>query len=302
LREGVAAVRLGRQNTGAAILLLGRKVRQRSFSNRERQFVTLLSILASEHLSVLHIQREVDAVHTLYETMKKEKDVAERLASLGTVAAGLAHEIKNPLVSIKTLAQLLPEKYDDPEFREIFARIAVDEVERINTLVSELMDFARSSMSRSEALNLESEVQEVIHRTSFQLTHGGVSLKKEFSGDLPPIMGDSMQLRQAILNIVTNGIEAMPAGGELGIRTVHGPGEVVLEITDTGRGIHPEDMERIFEPFYTTKPSGTGLGLSISRRVMEGHGGKIQVTSHPEGGTVFTLSFPSLGKPMKGKP
>ena len=225
--------------------------------------------------------------------MNQEDDIIQRMASLGTVAASLAHEIKNPLVSIKTLAQLLPEKYDDPEFRDYFTRIVLDEVERINTLVSELLDFARSSEPRMELLGLEDLIEEVLKRLSVRMIQGDIRMKKEFSSPRPTLYGDPVQLKQALLNIMVNGIESMPLGGELGVRVFRQGTEVVIVLSDTGCGIPAEDLLRIFEPFYTTKPSGTGLGLAICKKVVEEHGGKIHVTSRNQEGTVFTLSLPA---------
>ena len=225
-------------------------------------------------------------------TVGQEKDVTERMASLGAVAAGLAHEIKNPLVAIKTLAQLLPEKFDDPEFRNYFSQVVLDEVERINTLVSELLDFARPSLPRTELLNLELLVEDVVRRLDLPRHQGAVCLNKVFDEGLPPIQGNPVQLRQVLFNVLTNGIEAMPAEGDLEVRTAWEGGALLVIVTDSGAGIDDRDLPRIFEPFFTTKPSGTGLGLPLCKKIMEEHGGEIRVTNRPEGGTMVRLSFP----------
>jgi len=226
----------------------------------------------------------------------------ERLASVGTLAAGIAHEIKNPLVSIQTFAQLLGERYQDAEFRESFRSIVISEVNRINNLVLGLLDFARPQKKKPGFVDVEGVMDKTLELLGTMIRKGGIELDRERRGDLPAVFGDSEQLHQVFLNLLQNALQAMAgAEGRLVIRSFGGDGTrgagesfqaVVLTISDTGGGIDEEDLQRIFDPFYSTKENGCGLGLSISQRILEEHGASIDVSSEPGIGTTFTLALP----------
>ncbi|MBT3379743.1 MAG: GAF domain-containing protein [Lentisphaerae bacterium] len=226
----------------------------------------------------------------------------DRLASVGTLAAGIAHEIKNPLVSIQTFAQLLSERYDDTEFRESFSSIVISEVNRINNLVRGLLDFARPQKQKPGFVEVEGILDKTLELLNTVIRKGAVELTRERREDLPPVFGDAEQLHQVFLNLIQNAVQAMEeSGGELVIRSASGTGSrragesfaaVVLTISDTGSGIAEEDLQRIFDPFYPTKVNGCGLGLSISQRILEEHGASIDVSSQPRNGTTFTLALP----------
>jgi PAS domain S-box-containing protein len=238
---------------------------------------------------------------TRIKELEQERNTIQRLASLGEVAAGMAHEIKNPSVSIKTFAELLPEKYEDYEFRHNFSRIVSQEIDRINNLVGELLSFSRNTVLRREDVDVGTLVDEVLLLLTPQLDAQKIRLISHFEEGILPVSADRDQLKQAVFNICLNAIQAMPNGGRLrvGVTGVKGgegeagwqAGKIRVFVEDTGIGISALERERIFDPFFTTKAEGTGIGLSISHRIVHDHGGTIQVRSN-NGSTMFEIYLP----------
>ena len=258
-------------------------------------------LLLAQYLSILlaniQIREEMKEMRVHYEDILVQKETAEKLASLGTIAAGLAHEIKNPLVSIKTLAQLLPERFDDPEFRNHFANIAINEVDRIGSIVSDLLDFAKSSEPKIESFDMARVIGDTLLMLFPQLTQKGIIIKKRFAEGVPLVRGDHFQLKQVLLNLFINSMEAMPHGGKITVdvfkdeEVIHG-NRLIVKVMDTGTGVREEDKIHLFEPFFTTKGGGTGLGLSICRKITEKHNGEITIESVHNQGTTVTLTLP----------
>lgn len=244
---------------------------------------------------------------TQVKELEREKGRIERLASLGQVAAGMAHEIKNPLVSIKTFAELLPEKYENPEFRLDFSRIVSQEVERVNNLVTELLSFTRSSRLRCEEVNAGALMDEVLLLLSPQMDRQNVRVCRQYHPGVRPLWADKNQLKQAFLNVCLNGIQAMTGGGELRIsvlaesgrdytgKDLAPGGKVKIVVEDTGVGISAKEKDRVFDPFFSTKPEGVGIGLSISHKIVVDHGGTIQIRSRPGEGAAFEICLPAAG-------
>jgi signal transduction histidine kinase len=236
----------------------------------------------------------------LYEDLKKSKSYirrADRLASLGTLTAGLAHEIRNPLVAIKTFTQLLPERLEDEEFRNHFLNIASGEVDRISALVTELLEFARPSEPKFELEDINGILDGMILLVSTETKSKHINIIKEYASDLLPITIDREQMKQVFLNILLNAIEATSENGKIYVKTRSFPkpeGEpyIQIEFTDTGYGIPTEYLEDIFTPFFTTKEKGSGLGLSISNQIIQDHKGYIDVESQVNKGTSFFVNLP----------
>ena len=223
----------------------------------------------------------------------EEKVVAaERLAAVGQVAAGIAHEVRNPLSAIKMSAQLLRQRLRelDPDAAES-AEVMLAEVARLEVIIDDLLTFARPTEPRLEAGDVNAVIGEVLDFMARQLEHAGVAVGRDLADDLPPVPLDPQRVRQVVLNLVLNAAEAMPNGGTLTARTRAGGGAVVAEIEDTGGGIAPEVAGRIFEPFFTTKRGGSGLGLGVSRTIIEAHGGTIRFEPL-EHGTRFIFTIP----------
>lgn len=240
-------------------------------------------------LGNLFILRSLGEVRDLQERLRR----SERLSALGNLAAGVAHEIRNPLSSIRGFASYLAKKLQDGPDQEA-ARVMVQEVDRLNRVVSELLEFARPG----EVMLVESDLNAVM---SHALRLGASdalskSIRIIFSPDktLPRIRLDPERMTQAFLNIILNAIQAMDDGGVLTIEAKPAETGVAIAITDTGHGMSSEVMVNIFNPYFTTKPSGTGLGLAITHRIVENHHGAISVDSQPGSYTTFTVFLPSM--------
>jgi signal transduction histidine kinase len=239
--------------------------------------------------------------------MEGERRRAERLAATTALAAGIAHEIKNPLVAIKTFAELLPERYGDDEFRRDFSKVVIQEIERIDELIARLRGLA-APVSRRLPTSIRPPLDETLALLRGRIEQAGITVVVSADEDLPDIEADHAQLKQLFLNILMNAIEAMPDGGELSIqlrRQADSDGTgVVVTIADTGTGIPVRLIDRIFDPFVTTKPDGSGLGLSICRSIADAHQATIRADNNPAGrGATVTIQFPpasSLHRSLAG--
>ncbi len=229
---------------------------------------------------------------------------ADRLAALGVLAAGMAHEIRNPLSAIKTFVQLLPRKVQKEGFLDKFNRTVPRELDRINQLIEDLLELARTPRYYIRPLELEPLVRATLDLFEEAMLLGGVQIETRFDADLPAIQADPSQLTKAFQNVLRNAMQAMPKGGILNVEGFltkdalppgHDSGQkdwVVLRFTDTGMGMSPETLTNVFNPFFTTKDHGTGLGLAITHKIVTEHGGFIDVSSEQGQGTTFTINFP----------
>ncbi|MGE3538261.1 MAG: ATP-binding protein [Candidatus Tectimicrobiota bacterium] len=270
-------------------------------------------------LGLLAIFEDLSPIQTLERRLHR----ADRLASLGQMAAGVAHEIKNPLASIRTFAQLVKRKHQDSRFIEKFDRIVPQELDRINFIVEELLELARPARLHCVTLSLQEVLQRVLGVYSERFVQQDIHLKTDLTASIPPLIADAEQLYRCFGNIVLNAIEAMPTGGELTIlcrpvpkalidfTTPGQSGDPALDtqepphaldlyttdvevlFQDTGLGIPPEQLDEVFTPFWTTKPKGTGLGLALTHKIIEEHGGSIQLSSIVNQGTSVTVRLPA---------
>ena len=229
----------------------------------------------------------------------------ERLAALGTLAAGMAHEIRNPLSSIKTFVQLLPRKIEKSGFLEKFQRTVPRELNRINALVEDLLDLSRVPKYVFQSTNLKALLEQALDATDAQLQAGHIQCRCVIADNMPPVRADANQLVRAFHNLIRNAVQAMPQGGKLHIRTSFHRGDpsqaeaggtgvdrVTAVFQDTGPGISAAELENIFNPFFTTKDKGTGLGLAITHKVITEHGGQIEVESALGKGSRFVVHLP----------
>jgi two-component system NtrC family sensor kinase len=221
--------------------------------------------------------------------MEEELLRSERLSALGRAAAHINHEIKNPLMLIGGFArQVLKNIAEEPEKNKEKLRIIVDEIQHLEAFLEEVGGYARMSEPQKRLGDLNALVQEICHRLEPNIQERGITLRLEMDHDLPQVWFDPVHLRQVILNIAKNGIEAMTAGGTLTIASGRQADRVFVQVSDTGEGIPPEVMEKIFQPFFSTKPKGSGLGLAISQKIMEAHQGEITLESEPGQGSRVT--------------
>jgi signal transduction histidine kinase len=231
--------------------------------------------------------------------LEREKRRAERLAAFQSMASGIAHEIKNPLVAIKTFAELLPERFTDEDFRGEFAAVAIREIDRIDDLISRLRGLATPPTPRLVALDVRGPIDETLTLLRGQLSQADIVVRTDY-GDPPLILGDSAQLKQLFLNLLMNAIEAIEGNGVVVVRTSARASlerqVVQVEIQDTGCGIPDDMLGKIFEPFVTTKARGSGLGLSICRGIVDAHRAKIYArNNHENRGATVVVEFPAVG-------
>lgn len=239
------------------------------------------------------------AKQALDESHTKEMEQAGKLASIGELASSIAHEIRNPLAGIGAAVEVLSDATGgDPRHREIVLEIR-HQIHRLNATLRDLLDFARTREPRTEPCLVRDLIKPMLGLVRADAQKQHVQIVEETHPDLPPICADARQLQQALLNVLLNAVQAMPQGGTLTVAatvadktliTGH-PQTVRIVIRDTGAGITPETLPKIFSPFFTTKHRGTGLGLAITRSIVEKHHGTIAVESQPGHGTAFAFEF-----------
>lgn len=237
--------------------------------------------------SYAELRRQADQILEFEEQLRR----ADRLAALGELSAGMAHEIRNPLASIRGTAEILRDgiKADDP--RAEFATILIREVDRLNRVVADFLDFSRPSNARRERVDVVEALREVLVLTRLAARKKQVEVTLEAVGALE-LAADREQLKQAFLNLILNAFEAMPDGGRLVVSATVRDGTALVRFHDSGIGIAPEHLEQIFSPFFTTRRDGTGLGLAITHRIVAAHGGRIEVESRVGEGTTFSVVLP----------
>ena len=225
---------------------------------------------------------------------------AAKLAAVGELTASIAHELNNPLQTVSLHVESLSMRFSGDETTLRALSVVEKELDRMATLVRNLLQLSRREEQRISKVNAAEELAKTLELLHYHVRKCGIEVKKDFPPDIPLIRADPEQLRQVFLNLFTNACDAMPAGGTLTLR-VRGGASLVLEIIDTGTGIAPADLPRVMESFFTTKPpgKGTGLGLPICRRIVEAHGGTICIESEPGSGTTVRIILPLRGREEK---
>lgn len=283
-------------NRISGILIMGRKMNGKKFDGQDLELLSLLlgqAAFAIEHASLYEIQR--DRLKRMYRT--------DRLAVLGELAAGAAHEIKNPLTSIRSTIQYLSNDFDAESEKGKMMHELLNETERINKIVQGLLSFARPSELNSAEVNLEQLINQTLLLINNTLKKQQVEVEFEYFTEQTTIMGDAEQLKQVCLNMILNAVEAMKENDASRPRTLYISMEqgvlidarshyLLLSFEDTGKGIDEKDIENVFNPFFTTKEEGTGLGLAICYGIINRHKGELEVRSTPGKGTCFTIKLP----------
>jgi signal transduction histidine kinase len=236
--------------------------------------------------------------------LEADKRRAERLAEFEALVSGIAHEIKNPLVAIKTFAELLPERFQEPEFRDDFSKVVVNEIDRIDDLVARLRALAAPSLQIGATSDICEAISNTLTLLRGQFEKLNIRVTSKFGSELPPVAVDRAQLKQLFLNIFLNAIDAMCGAGEISVRVSQRPSEdgprVMVEVQDTGPGIPDAIRDKIFSPFFSTKPRGAGLGLAICRGIVDAHQGVVRAECAPgQRGANIIVEFPSApGGPL----
>lgn len=241
---------------------------------------------------------------TRVEQLEERERLRDRLAALGEMAAAIAHEVKNPLAGIEVMAGILKRQLPDSEDAQTILGDIIKEAKMANAIVIEVLDFVRPIRLQVEQIALSEVVDDAIATAESHAARGAVQIALTMPGDLPNLQGDTHQLRQLFTNLLVNAFEALGGTGEVYIAAhalaeeESGPGVenagpmIEVTVSDTGPGIPAEVIDRIFSPFFTTKPQGSGLGLAIVRKIVDAHDGRIDVGARPGGGTVFRVTLP----------
>jgi two-component system sensor histidine kinase HydH len=263
-------------------------------SARKELILQVLAMAVSDEQG--HLEGEVLLLRDLSEIRSLEKELrrSERLAALGKMAAGVAHEVRNPLSSIKGLAMLLKERGNTVAADES-ADLLVKEVERLNRSISELLDYARPAKLQRRMAAPAEIVGKAVSLVQADASSLGINISTDVPVDLPEVCVDVDKINQVMLNLLLNGVQAMPQGGDLTISATVDGANLLVTLRDTGEGIVADHLPRIFDPYFTTKSSGTGLGLAISTKIIEEHGGSIRVSSREGQGTEVCLQLPLSG-------
>jgi len=280
-------------NKLVAVFCMGTKKSGDMYSNEDIQ---LLSTLSNQAAVAVENAIMYSDLMKQFQELKETKDQlvqSEKLAALGTMAAGIAHEIRNPLTSLQLFVEMMAERFDDHEFRQKFTQIVPPEVERLNRIVNDLVSFAKPSKLIMEPAQVNDILEKTIRLSEISFKKLNVKVIKEF-GPVPAVMCDQQKLMQIFLNLILNGAQSMTTGGTLTVRTYFDDlgKNVCIDIKDTGNGISEENLKKIFAPFFTTKEGGTGLGLAITKRIIDEHKGEIKIKSIVGEGTTFTVELP----------
>jgi signal transduction histidine kinase len=237
---------------------------------------------------------------TAREQLEQQLVQADKLSSIGLLAAGVAHEVNTPLAVISTYAQMLARQVSgDEQKARILDKIA-KQTFRASEIVNSLLNFSRTSPTEFTEVDLNRVIRDTLSLLEHQFDKGGIRVELALEENLPAIKGNYGKLQQVFLNLFLNARDAMEDGGVLRVRTSSSNGSALVDVADTGKGIPREALSRIYDPFFTTKAAkkGTGLGLSVTYGIVREHGGTIEVESLPGAGTCFHLDFPAVGKPV----
>jgi len=303
--EAMLSIPLVTKNRLIGIFNLGAKKSEDVFTGED---IELLYTIANQAATAI----ENAQLYAERSEMEKALHQRDKMAALGTLASSIAHEIKNPLTPIKTFIQLLPRKFDDANFRDKFNAVVPQEIERLDNVLQGLTDFSRPAEGREYAVDVQKAIEEILLLMKAELSKYRVKVIKKYE-NVPQIAADGEQLKQVFMNLILNAAQAMPGGGTLTIATkvigdrlkvmgkdlkpdsqypIPEGNFIEISFTDTGSGIPPEDLPRLFDAFFTTKEKGTGLGLAISQRIIKDHNGTIEVKSEPGKGSTLIIHLP----------
>ena len=297
--EVVQPIALDESNLGFLKIGLSLGSMEIAWRNSLRAIVILsLAIVAAGILGMAAIFHNQNTHLVQVKALEAEVAHRERLSALGNLAATVAHEVRNPLNAISMGLQRLKVEYqpkDDPEDYSRLTELMLGEVHRLNSIVEQFLSLARPVEIKAEALPVQEILKELAALEESDARQSSVRIQVIASPNLPPLKADPSHLTQVLLNLMLNGLQAMPHGGTLTLEAKTSNDKFLIAVMDTGTGIAAENQRRIFEPYFTTKAKGTGLGLAISRRIVEAHGGTITAANQASGGCCFEISLPLKG-------
>ncbi|MCF6092776.1 ATP-binding protein [Microaerobacter geothermalis] len=263
---------------------------------------TIIEIVLFYMVSLLvgHMMNQFERNQLKNHQMEQTLERSERLSSLGTLVAGIAHEIRNPLAIIQITTETLEEKIDPADELKQYTSVLKEEINRLNKVLHEFLDFTQPKDLSFSSTSVHQTLEKVLRLSNKYLKEHHIYLHTNFQAKYEVISSAPDRLKQIFLNLIINAVEAMPTGGDLYITTESNADDISIHIKDTGIGMSPDTMKRAFEPFYTTKETGTGLGLSIVSQIISLHQGHIHIQSERNKGTMISLRFPLLYDKKEG--
>ncbi len=288
-----AAVPLVSKDRVVGVVLVDNLFTGRPITDHDIRFLTMFAHQAAQAIDNAMTHSNMEALNRDMRAMHEQLAHSEKMAALGTMMAEITHEIRNPLVSIGGFARRLARRADDPDTAR-YVDVILSEVSRLEGIIHDNLAFVRNVVLQPVRADLDAVITEVLEVCNDDLRQRGIVLERVAGKDLPALDIDPGQIKQAVVNLVTNAMEAMEAGGRLLVRTSARPAsrETVIEVGDTGHSIPAEAMQNLFNPYYTTKVRGTGLGLPITLRIVRAHNGTIVFRNREQGGALFTLTLP----------
>jgi two-component system sensor histidine kinase HydH len=296
-----ATVPLLAKGRALGVILVDNRFNRRPITNEDLRFLLMFANQAGLAVESATLYTNLEAANREQRAMQQRLVQNEKLAALGEMAAQVAHEIRNPLVSIGGFARRLHRRMPDEARDRKYTEIIIKEVSRLEQILNEILAFSKEHRTTAfQPQSLPVLVDSTLQMMSDAFREGGVRVVRDYASPLPTVVCDPTQLRQVFVNLFTNARDAMPGGGTVTVRIRSGDGgaargigpHLVAEVEDTGGGLPPDVMDHVFTPFYTTKESGTGLGLAIVKRIMQNHAGSVEVANRPGRGATFVLRLP----------
>jgi two-component system sensor histidine kinase HydH len=257
--------------------------------------VTRIDGLENDFIGFLFILKDLSRIRALESEIRRK----EKMAALGTLASGIAHEVRNPLSSIKGYAGFFGSLFEEHSENKEAARMMIQEIDRVDRAISELLEFARPADLQLRPTQPEPLIRHSLGIVRHEAQSSGIRITEKIDAPLPQIFLDPDRFTQVLLNLYLNAIHAMKNGGDLTVAVRVTQDAMVFAVSDTGDGIDPEDLASVFTPYYTTKKNGTGLGLAIAHKIIESHNGNILLDSIKGTGTTFYMSIPLENRPKE---
>ncbi len=292
--ESFATVPLVAKNRVVGVILVDNLFTKRAITDQDIRFLTMFAHQAALAIDNAMAHSSMDALNREIRSMHEQVAQSEKMAALGTMLAEITHEIRNPLVSIGGFARRLDQKLSDPDSRR-YIEIILGEVHRLESIIHDSLDYVKNAGPQLAPGEIAPVLEEVLAVYEDELDQRGIRLDRRLASSLPVIHFDAAQIKQCIVNLVTNAMEAMENGGVLTVSTFLAPDgrDIIIEVGDTGPGVSPEARNNLFNPYYTTKVRGTGLGLPITHRLVKAHRGSITFRNKEAGGALFSIRLPA---------
>jgi signal transduction histidine kinase len=294
--KSFATVPLMAKEKVVGVVVVDNAISEKSISEDDLRFLQLFINQAGMAIENSMLYNRIEDANRSLREAQEQLIQGERLATIGEMAAGIAHELKNPLVSIGGFARRLENKLPVGSMEREYADTIVNEVQRLEKMLTEILSYTRKTTICYAHCNINDIIEDSLNIFAPILEENRIKVTRHYPLNIISFLGDCLQMKQVFLNLFSNAQEAMKNGGELEITVsatkLNGKKAVSVKIADSGGGIKPEGIHKIFNPFYTTKETGTGLGLPIANRIVTNHGGKIRVNNHPGVGVEFNIIIP----------